>query len=318
MTNRGHNENAMRLSILAEDAQRGLERVSQGEAVAIEGWLAFGAALNEGRSLFPSDEKFGQWVKGNLPDTEQKVREAAMWAAANADQFEEARAAGNARTVRGIHAKWKEIEAEREAARREEERRQKDEEDRKVRQELAEAAQKEAAEKCAVEAEARKAAEEAADEKARAEAEARVAQAAKDKVEAEKRAEEAEKAAQASHEADGGEEPDPNAEARKKLSGLTREGLEDEVIGLREENGELRKRVSKQRSEIADLKSMVKQLEANDGGRALGNAMRAIEEVKGRSAEHQASAARLQRQVNAQKAEIDKLRKSLESQEIPL
>jgi hypothetical protein len=38
---------------------------------------------------------------------------AAMWAAANPDQFEEARSAGNARTVRGICAKWGEIDVER-------------------------------------------------------------------------------------------------------------------------------------------------------------------------------------------------------------
>ena len=29
-----------------------------------------------------------------------------MWAAANQDDFDTARAVGNARTVRGIHAKW--------------------------------------------------------------------------------------------------------------------------------------------------------------------------------------------------------------------
>lgn len=38
-----------------------------------------------------------------------------MWAAGHPDQFAEARDAGNARTVRGIHAKWKEIEQERAA-----------------------------------------------------------------------------------------------------------------------------------------------------------------------------------------------------------
>ncbi len=35
-------------------------------------------------------------------------RIAAMWAAAYQDEFDEASAAGGARTVRGIHAKWKE------------------------------------------------------------------------------------------------------------------------------------------------------------------------------------------------------------------
>ena len=44
--------------------------------------LAYGAALNEGRALFPSDEQFGQWVSGNLPHTERHERAAAMWAAA--------------------------------------------------------------------------------------------------------------------------------------------------------------------------------------------------------------------------------------------
>jgi len=42
---------------------RALERVASGETDTIEGWLAYGAALNEGRGLFPSDEQFGQWVQ---------------------------------------------------------------------------------------------------------------------------------------------------------------------------------------------------------------------------------------------------------------
>lgn len=98
---------------------RGLERAAQGEADAIDGWLAYGAALNEGRALFDGDREFGQWVaemcsaKLAVHDHE---RAAAMWAAGHPDQFAEARAAGNARTVRGIHAKWKEIEQERAAA----------------------------------------------------------------------------------------------------------------------------------------------------------------------------------------------------------
>lgn len=36
-----------------------------------------------------------------------------MWAAGHPDQFAEALSAGNTRTVRGIHAKWKEVEQER-------------------------------------------------------------------------------------------------------------------------------------------------------------------------------------------------------------
>ena len=119
---RGHNENAMRLSILADDAQRALERVASGETDTIEGWLAYGAALNEGRAMHSGDREFGQWVEANVigklaqQQIEPKDQQAAMWAAGNSDQFDTARAAGNARTVRGIYAKWNEIDAARKAA----------------------------------------------------------------------------------------------------------------------------------------------------------------------------------------------------------
>ena len=64
-----------------------------------------------GRGLFPSNELFGQWViEAGLSQLATKEisrddRAAAMRAAANQDDFDTARAAGNARTVRGIHAK---------------------------------------------------------------------------------------------------------------------------------------------------------------------------------------------------------------------
>ena len=107
----GHNEHIVRLDMLADTAQRALERVASGETDTIEGWLAYGAALNEGRGLFPSNELFGQWViEAGLSQLATKEisrddRAAAMWAAANQDDFDTARTAGNARTVRGIHAK---------------------------------------------------------------------------------------------------------------------------------------------------------------------------------------------------------------------
>jgi len=93
----GHNEMAARLGLLAEDARKGLARVAAGEAYTIDGWLAYGAALNEGRALFPSDEQFGQWVEASVNDNlsftpNLHERAAAMWAAANPEQFEEARA----------------------------------------------------------------------------------------------------------------------------------------------------------------------------------------------------------------------------------
>ena len=45
-------------------------------------------------------------VNLRLTENDKMERAAAMWAAANQDDFDTARAAGNARTVRGIHAKW--------------------------------------------------------------------------------------------------------------------------------------------------------------------------------------------------------------------
>lgn len=198
----GHNESAARLGILAHDAQIALERVQRGEADAIEGWIAYGAALNEGRSLFhPEDDKgFGQWVYSS--NLEEKVhpaeQSAAMWAAANPDQFAEARSAGNARTVRGIHARWKEIQDEREA----EAKRTAADEARKK----AEAERKEAEAKAAAEAKARKAAQEAEDEASRAAAEALAAEAAAAAAEAEEIATQAEKEAdEAEKEAKDGE-----------------------------------------------------------------------------------------------------------------
>lgn len=52
------------------------------------GWLAYGAALNEGRALFDEDKAFGKWIAENLSSNLVETihpadRAAAMWAAAN-------------------------------------------------------------------------------------------------------------------------------------------------------------------------------------------------------------------------------------------
>lgn len=81
------------------EGRHGLERVEQGEENTIGGWLAYGHALNEGRALFPGNREFGEWIAlCQLDTTDRHERAAAMWAAANADQFEEARQRGNPRT----------------------------------------------------------------------------------------------------------------------------------------------------------------------------------------------------------------------------
>ena len=69
-------------------------RVASGEADTIAGWLAYGAALNEGRGMFPSDEQFGQWVVENglsqvgTHEVKRDDRSAAMWAAGNPEQYQ--------------------------------------------------------------------------------------------------------------------------------------------------------------------------------------------------------------------------------------
>lgn len=57
---------------------------------------------------------------------------------------------------------------------------------------------------------------------------------------------------------------DPHAAARKGLSGLTREGLEDEVIGLREENADLRAKLKTANAEVKTLKEKLADFTADD------------------------------------------------------
>ncbi|QDP53982.1 MAG: hypothetical protein GOVbin2937_59 [Prokaryotic dsDNA virus sp.] len=259
MSNRGHNENAVRLSMLADEAKQGLERVTQGEENSIGGWLAVGFALNEARAIFRGDREFGEWVALCQLDTaDRHDRAAAMWAAANADQFEEARQRGNPRTIRGIHAKWKEIEAEREKAAHDEAMRIRAEEDRKAATERAEAAKAEAEKKAAVEAEAKQALETASDDAERQEAEARAAEAAQEREKAEQEATEA----VASIPADDPEpepEPDPYGYAK-----LTDEALLDLANGLRADlDDETAKRKAAE-AEAKALKAQLRDFEGND------------------------------------------------------
>lgn len=113
-------------------------------------------------------------------------------------------------------------------------------------------------------------------------------------------------------------EPEP-APDPYEYSKLTLDALLETANGLRADWEEMRSRVENQRERIADLKAQVAQLtESSDMGRTVGNLQRRLAQSEGRSKEHQAKAARLHRQVNAQKAEIARLRKELEAQEIPL
>ena len=107
-SNAGHNQQ-VELDKYAEEARRGLAMVTQGENDVISGWLQYGAALNDGREVFPGDTEFGQWVALSQLDTADRMdRAAAMWAAEDPDRmYKVLEENPKIRTVRGAHAKWK-------------------------------------------------------------------------------------------------------------------------------------------------------------------------------------------------------------------
>lgn len=283
MTTRGHNERSYRLDTLASDAREGLANVEKGEEFTIGGWLAYGHALNEGRALFPADRDFGQWVTVSQLDTPDRMdRAAAMWAAANADQFEEARQRGNPRTIRGIHAKWKEIEAEREA----EQRRQ--------------------------EAEARKAAEatpaDAGSKPDQEQYETPVHKPAGEPA--------ADKAgiSVAPVAADGPAPSNPAPKPADDVAKLTREGLEDEVRGLRVENAELREKLAKVEAERDRFKAANKDLTGSDQGATISRLQKQLNAAK--YARDEAMSATKREEYKRKKAEAEL--KRLTSQEIEI
>lgn len=296
---RGHNERAYRLDTLAAEARKGLERVEQGEENTIGGWLAYGHALNEGRALFPGDREFGEWValsqlatRADDVEISRDDRAAAMWAASNADQFEEARQRGNPRTIRGIHAKWKEIEAER-----------------------AEAERKEAEEQAR-----KKAADETpttyADPAATGESFASGTSGG------------------GFHTSDLTTEPEPDRSRtgarsepeeatasdphRKGLSGLSREGLEDECAGLRAEVADLRSEVEALKAERDNFKARIRDMSEGNQGRAISRLHAQIVSLKGAHKDAMATAAKETRRANFIAKERDSLRKQLGLQEIEI
>ena len=121
----GHNS----LVKVVVKARKALDRVKYGEGVTEEGWLEYGAALNEGRAVFTSNEEFGQWKHSEglcddrctLCDPLDQVDpnenrpyhmdvQAAMWAAENVDRYKSFRSGfPRVRTIRGVHTKWKEM-----------------------------------------------------------------------------------------------------------------------------------------------------------------------------------------------------------------
>lgn len=105
---------------------------------------------------------------------------------------------------------------------------------------------------------------------------------------------------------------------RHGLSALTREALEDDIIGLREALAKAKATIEAQKEEIADLKSRLAEALSGDLGRALGNAQRRASAAEGRMREYQAIAVRADRKSKIVEAECEKLRKELFNQIIPM
>jgi hypothetical protein len=302
--NIGHNERSYRLDALAAEAREGLERVEKGEEFTIGGWLAYGHALNEGRALFPGDKEFGEWIDANalrqvvgadgtLREVYDPERAAARWAAANADQFEEARQRGNPRTIRGIHAKWKEIEAEH----AEEERRKAAEDSRRSAEQDQQAVQAPVQKPAGQEPVADKAG-------------TSVALPAADGPEADDH--------DPVHAQKLDATPDPHAKLRAEFRALTREAQEDDWIGLRLEVAEGRKRIAKQRGDIADLKQQIKQLSEGDQGKTISALHKQIGAAKYARDEAMAASKRMEYRMKKAIEERDKANATLEGQEIVL
>jgi len=100
---------------------------------------------------------------------------------------------------------------------------------------------------------------------------------------------------------------------RAGLSGLTREGLEDEVAGLRAENTDLRGRVDKQRSEIADLKARVKELSADNKGATIASLQKRMEAANYRRDE----AMRVAKREEYKRKQAEKRLAEVEQVEVP-
>lgn len=114
-------------------------------------------------------------------------------------------------------------------------------------------------------------------------------------------------------------EEDPAvAKERRALAKLTTDALIDEVLGLRAENTELRKKVADLKAEIEVHKGDLAAFRQEDMGRALGNAQRLARAAEGRMKEFQAIAVRADRRVKILEDENKRLKAESENQVIRL
>ncbi|TNE61392.1 MAG: hypothetical protein EP341_00700 [Sphingomonadales bacterium] len=211
-------------------------------------------------------------------------RSAAMWAAANADQFEEARQRGNPRTIRGIHAKWKEIEAERDRERWEEEQRQ-----RKAEQ-----------------VEARDAEQPAAQEQDKPAAPADLVKPAHFKSDAPK------------PEPQNVPEPVAQDDDPYGYAKLTEAALLDEANGLRADLDDEKARRKAIEAERDEFKARLAEATSDNQGATIAKLQKQVQSLKYTRDEAQAAAKRMEYRLKKAEEERDAALRSLQSQEVAL
>lgn len=109
-----------------------------------------------------------------------------------------------------------------------------------------------------------------------------------------------------------------SAKLRAEVRNLTREGLEDEVVGLRAALAEEKAKRKAAEAERDQYKARWHEATCEDMGRALGNAQRARDTAKGRLNEELAKNARQARRIKLLEAEIKALRAQVEKQQVTL
>lgn len=105
--------------------------------------------------------------------------------------------------------------------------------------------------------------------------------------------------------------PKVQAPAEKRpangLGGLTREALEDEVIGLREENADLRKKDADAKAEVSDLKARLKEATADDQGKVIGSLQKQVQAAKYARDEALAATKRMEFKLKKAEARVKEL-----------
>lgn len=91
------------------------------------------------------------------------------------------------------------------------------------------------------------------------------------------------------------------------LGGLTREALEDDVISLRDENAELRKKAAADKAEIDDLKARLKEATAEDQGKVIGGLQKQLQAAKYARDEALAAAKRMEFKLKKAEARVKEL-----------